>query len=93
VNELFNPSPERRIVGEMSKEHAGGSPVVLTRREIDVAEKLSLGLSDKEIASELGITKDTISSYKRGLFIKLRANNRTLVVINYTKWRTTNCGE
>jgi hypothetical protein len=28
LNKIYNLSPERRIVGEMSKEHAGGSPDV-----------------------------------------------------------------
>jgi DNA-binding NarL/FixJ family response regulator len=60
------------------KEHAGGSPgVVLTRREIDVAEKLSEGKEDKLIAAELGIASGTLRSYINTLFLKLKPPRRT----------------
>lgn len=66
------------------KEHAGGSTgIVLTRREIDVAEKLSEGKTDKLIASELGISKGSIRYYIRVLFLKLNAQSRTGIVVAF----------
>jgi DNA-binding NarL/FixJ family response regulator len=80
-NFLYNPSPERRIVGEMSKEHSLG--VVLTRRETDVVEKLSEGKPDKIIASELQISVESVRYYLRALFLKYRTQSRTGVIVAY----------
>ena len=50
---------------------------VLSRRERQVAHLLVRGLSNKEIARELGLAEITIRLHVRGLFRKLGARSRT----------------
>ena len=49
----------------------------LTERERDVLESLIKGRSNKEIASSLCISEDTVKSHLKGLFAKLRVRDRT----------------
>ena len=49
----------------------------LTERERDVLEALIKGRSNKEIASSLYISEDTVKSHLKTLFAKLRVRDRT----------------
>jgi len=49
----------------------------LTERERDVLEALIKGRSNKEIASSLFISEDTVKSHLKALFSKLRVHDRT----------------
>lgn len=49
----------------------------LTERERDVLESLIKGRSNKEIASSLCISEDTVKSHLKTLFAKLRVRDRT----------------
>lgn len=49
----------------------------LTERERDVLEALIKGRSNKEIASSLCISEDTVKSHLKTLFAKLRVRDRT----------------
>lgn len=49
----------------------------LTERERDVLESLIKGRSNKEIASGLCISEDTVKSHLKTLFAKLRVRDRT----------------
>jgi DNA-binding NarL/FixJ family response regulator len=49
----------------------------LTERERDVLEALIKGRSNKEIASSLCISEDTVKSHLKALFTKLRVRDRT----------------
>ncbi len=49
----------------------------LTTREFDVLKCVCLGMSNKEIASQLGLSKETVKSYMNKIFLKLNVNNRT----------------
>lgn len=49
----------------------------LTERERDVLESLIKGRSNKEIASSLCISEDTVKSHLKALFTKLRVRDRT----------------
>jgi two-component system nitrate/nitrite response regulator NarL len=48
----------------------------LTRREAQVLDLLASGLSDREIARELGVARTTVHSHISSLFRKLPATNR-----------------
>ena len=54
----------------------------LSGREIEVLQLLAKGRSNKEIASGLGVTEETIKSHLRTLFIKLGVRDRTEAVLN-----------
>jgi DNA-binding NarL/FixJ family response regulator len=49
----------------------------LTPRELEVLEVLAEGLSNKSIASRLGITEHTVKFHVSSIFAKLGAENRT----------------
>ena len=49
----------------------------LTERERDVLECLIMGRSNKEIATNLCISEDTVKSHLKTLFAKLRVRDRT----------------
>jgi DNA-binding NarL/FixJ family response regulator len=80
--------------------YAGGSPIspeiaeqlasrvahaALTTREQQVMELLASGLRNVEIASKLGIAKDTVQVYLRNIFSKLNVHDRLTAVTVATK--------
>lgn len=62
---------------------AGGSPYQLTPRETDVLSCLQKGLHDKEIASVLGISPQTVHTHLKRIFEKLGAHTRTEAVMKF----------
>ena len=52
----------------------------LTSREIDVLGLLAAGNANKQIASRLSITEDTVKSHVANILAKLHANDRTHAV-------------
>lgn len=63
---LFSPAAALRIA-ERRK---------LSKRELDVLTRMSRGLANKEIATELGISEHTVKSYVKTLLEKLDATDR-----------------
>ena len=55
----------------------------LTPREHDVLKLLADGFRYKEIASELGITLDTVREHARRIYSKLHVSSRTEAVVKY----------
>jgi DNA-binding NarL/FixJ family response regulator len=53
----------------------------LTRRELDMIRLITRGFSNKEIASEFGITEDTVKGHLKHLFVKLGVKDRTQAAI------------
>lgn len=53
----------------------------LTKRQIQVLQYLMQGLSNKQIAAQMGITEPTVKLHIHGLFHKLGAINRTQILI------------
>lgn len=66
----------------------GGDPVrgVLSKRESEVLRLLSIGMSNQEIADELGISRNTVRSHVSNILEKVGARNRTQAVA-YAKAR------
>lgn len=58
----------------------GGSGV-LSEREREVLSLLAIGLTNREIATELYLSVDTVKTYLRGLFRKLGVTNRTQAAV------------
>ena len=54
----------------------------LTQREMDVLELLVRGLSNKEIADKLSLSEAAVKSRLKGLFAKLRVEDRAGAVIS-----------
>ncbi len=57
----------------------------LSARKIEILEKIAEGKSDKEIATELKMSFDTVKSHERSINVKLKARNRTHAVVKYLK--------
>lgn len=53
----------------------------LSRRELQVVERLHRGCSNKEIARELGIMEDTVKKHLKNVFAKLGVRRRALVIL------------
>ncbi len=49
----------------------------LTRREEDILGQMMLGLTNKEIASRLGLGVETVKTHAKSIFAKLGAASRT----------------
>lgn len=54
-----------------------GQQYGLTKRDFDVLLAVAQGLSDKEIASKLRLSKSTVKTHLRRIFHKLKIRNRT----------------
>ena len=57
----------------------------LSRRELEILELLSEGLSNKEIAARLGISAETVRTHLGHIYEKLHVQGRTEAVTKYLK--------
>lgn len=73
--EVTRPVLERFARGDHTKIAAE-----LSRRETDVLTRLAAGMSNKQIARELGISESTVKGYVRDVFEKLGAADRAHAV-------------
>ena len=55
--------------------------VSLTNRETEVLELLVLGKTNPEIGIILDISKNTVASYIKGIFLKLQTNERVTAAL------------
>ncbi len=54
----------------------------LSIRELEVLRQVAFGLSDKQVAGQLGISQKTVRNHLTNVYDKLRAANRVEAVIN-----------
>lgn len=64
-------------IGELIKNNCG-----LTKREVDIIQHVSWGLTNQEIAEELFISKFTVETHLKNIFEKTGVSNRTQLVIS-----------
>jgi DNA-binding NarL/FixJ family response regulator len=57
-------------------------PIDLSSRELEVLRQVASGLSDKQVARQLGISEKTVRSHLTRVYLKLQASNRVEAVIN-----------
>ncbi len=55
----------------------------LSHRELQIIEYLTKGLTNKQLASEMGVSENTIKFHLKNLFTKLSVTNRTEAVIKF----------
>jgi DNA-binding NarL/FixJ family response regulator len=79
----IDPSVGRWILQAAGQSHGDN----LTAREVEVLRRLALGLSNKEIASALSISEETVKSHVGHLFSKLQVENRAQAVVQALKRR------
>lgn len=59
----------------------GSSFVTLSTREMEILEHVTRGLSNKEIAYELGISHQTVKNHMTAILRKLRVDDRTQAAV------------
>jgi DNA-binding NarL/FixJ family response regulator len=89
---LLKDTPEDELAETIRAVHAGQEKLspklaerlalrqkrpVLSRREMEVLQLLVRGRSNKEIASSLFITEDTVKAHLKTIFVKLDVQDRT----------------
>lgn len=72
--------PDFLIDGVQSEVSLTDPSLGLTRREADILNTLTRGLSNKEIARELGLEETTVKAYLRRCYRKLGVRNRVEAV-------------
>ena len=75
--------PIEKLLSGLVKNAAAesGRPQPLSPREKEALGLISQGMTNKEIASQLAISHNTVRDYVRGLMQKLNLDNRTQVAI------------
>lgn len=75
----IDPSIGREIL------HGGAAADDLTPREIEVLRHLALGRANKDIASALGISDETVKTHVAHLLAKLQVENRSQALVQALK--------
>ena len=73
-------------VAELAGERVSESSIKLTRREVEVINKIAEGLSNKEIAGQLFIEEQTVKNHVHNILDKLQLHNR-LEAVQYARER------
>ena len=60
----------------------------LSPRQVEVMRLLCQGLTDKEVASETGLTVFTVGEYVKQIRIRLHARNRVQAAVIFSVRRT-----
>jgi DNA-binding NarL/FixJ family response regulator len=73
----------RRVIEMFHRPQPLADAVVVSPRENEVLELLSHGLSNKQIAAQLGISYETVCVHLRRVYDKLHVRSRTEAVIKH----------
>ena len=75
----------QRVMEELAQVRVGGEApgprAELSRREREVLERLARGLSNDQIAAELGLVTQTVRNYISAVYDKLGVNSRAAAII------------
>jgi NarL family two-component system response regulator LiaR len=70
----------RILMGEETRSHAGAGK--LNPREMEVLRLVSAGKTNREVATELGISERTVQAHMLNIFKKLEVSSRTMAVLH-----------
>jgi len=66
----------RSTLVRLVTDFVGRKPLPLTSREMDIMQLVSAGLSNRDIAHQLGITNHTVARHLSNVFLKLNVSSR-----------------
>ena len=75
-------SDVKTTVAPTNGTHPPAAAIALSSREVNVLNLVARGLSNKQIATTLGISDKTVRNHLSRIFRKLDACNRTQAVMN-----------
>ncbi len=78
---VWSPDDATRSTPSLVGEGDGDDEIPLTRRECEVLQRLSQGLTNKEIAESLGISYETVKEHVQHILRKLGVNDRTQAAV------------
>ena len=61
---------------------------VLSRREVEILELVSSGLSNQDISVKLGITNSTVKTHLRNIYLKTDQHTRANLAISFLTSKT-----
>ena len=73
-------APDLETIRAMSRSGQGGTNHTLTKRECEVLSFLAAGSTNREIASELGLSPKTVNRHVENIFDKLGVSSRAAAV-------------
>ena len=82
VRDLYNggspmsPFIARKVIGSFQKPVSSDDTSLLSQREKEVLELLAKGFSYKEIASQLGVSMETVKKHLKNIYQKLHVQNK-----------------
>lgn len=77
----YTPPPIEYAVRETAHHYGGGSPRVLTRREMEVAQLVAEGMPNRRIATVLNLQEQSVKNLVSGIMRKLDCENRVQVAL------------
>ncbi len=83
-NTIIAPNLAQKMLRTFESGRSGSprlAPPPLTERELDVIKALAQGMSDRQIASSLGISEKTVRNHTSNIYRKLHIFDRTQAVI------------
>lgn len=80
-NASIQPQGQDHVDAEKEKSHPECSS--LTDREIEILNRLSTGLLNKEIADDMGLSINTVKNHLQNIYSKLCVENRTEAILRY----------
>ncbi|WNH14004.1 response regulator [Thalassobellus suaedae] len=79
----FSPKISEKMINYMSEQTI--SQDILSKKETEVLELISMGLTNKEIASKLFVSKRTIETHRANILRKLEVKNTAELIKKATK--------
>ncbi len=82
IIELYNggapmsPFIAKKVISEFSRPKQNNFHNLLTEREIEILQYTAKGLLNKEIASLLFLSNETVKSHLRNIYVKLQVSNK-----------------
>jgi len=72
----LDPALSPFVLGQLGRRHGHDNDLGLTPKEHEVALRFPRGLTNREIATELGITEETVKSHVRSIYGKFGVSDR-----------------